>query len=100
MTKRWIGKKEYSKKLQQRKLEYLLNSFIIFIIKGHDERENFYLSLNTSLTRKVLQLPNIHFLTHKILRAPENEITRRNARTMPVQENLFFYLLFLVLCSI
>lgn len=98
--KRWIGKNECSKKLQQRRIEYLFNYFIVFIIKAHDEIENCYLSLNNSLTRKVFQLPNKHFLTHKILRSPENEIRRRNARTMPVKENIFFYLLFLGLYSI
>lgn len=43
MTKRWIGKNECSKKLQQRRLEYLFNYFIVFIMKAHDERENCYL---------------------------------------------------------
>lgn len=51
-------------------------------MKAHDERENCYLSLNNSSTRKVFQLPNKHFLTHKMLPSPENEITRRNARTV------------------
>lgn len=99
MAKRWIGKNEYRKKLQQRRLEYLLNSFIAFTMKAHDEIENCYLSLNNSLTRKVFQLPNKHFLTHEILHTPKNGI-RRNARTVPVKEKLFFYLLFLGLYSI
>lgn len=99
MTKRCIGKNECRKKLQQRRLEYLLNSFIAFIMKAYDEIENCYLSLNNSLTRKVFQLPNKNFLTHEILHSPENGI-RRNARTMPVKEKLFFYLLFLGLYSI
>lgn len=89
-----------AKKPQQSRLEYLFNYFIVFIMKAHDERENCYLSQNNSLTKKVLQLPNKHFLTHKIFCTPENEITRKNARTMPVKENLFFYLLFLGLYSI
>lgn len=37
-TKKWIGKNECSKKLQQKRLEYLFNYFIVIIMKAHDER--------------------------------------------------------------